>query len=85
MRVPAIYAERDYVEVGGLMSYRASLTDAYRQVARLCRPRPQGRQASDLPVVQATSSNWSSTPRPPGCFGLDVPATLLATADEVIE
>ena len=67
------------------MSYGTNIADAYRQVGVYAGRILKGAKPADLPVVQATSSSWSSTPRPPGCSASTVPPTLLARADEVIE
>ena len=84
--LPAIYAGRELTEAGGLMSYGASQTDAIRQIGGLYRPHPQGAQSPQTcRSCSRPSSNWSSTRKPPRMLGLEVPPTLLARADEVIE
>ena len=52
--IPAIYSQREFADVGGLMSYGSSMTDALSSGRRLCRSYSQGREAGDLPVVQST-------------------------------
>ena len=86
LAVPAIYFDRAFAEIGGLMSYGASLTDAYRQVGVYTGAHPQGRQAR-RPAGRAVdaSSSWSSITKTARMLGLTVPPTLLARADEVIE
>ena len=85
VRLPTIHGYRDYVEAGGLMSYGANLPDLFRRSADYVDKILRGAKPADIPVEQPTKFDLVINLTTAKALGLDVPSSLLARADEVIE
>jgi putative ABC transport system substrate-binding protein len=84
-RVPSIYSERVFVNIGGLMSYGTDRVDLYRRTASYVDRVLRGEKPGDLPYQQPTKYELIINLKTAKAFGLTVPPSLLACADEVIE
>ena len=83
--VPAIYTISDYAEAGGLISYGADIAESVRQQGVYVGRILKGTKPTDLPVVQSTKFKLVINLRTANAIGLNVPASLVARADKVIE
>src|SRR5262249_40922940 len=84
-RLPAIYAQRQFADAGGLMSYSADLTDLFRRSARIVDKILKGTKPADIPVEQPTKFEFVINLKTAQALGLTLPPILLFQADEVMK
>jgi putative ABC transport system substrate-binding protein len=84
-RLPAFHAQREFVDVGGLMSYGANLPELYRALAGYVDKILKGAKPGDLPIEQATKFELVVNLKTAKALGLTIPQSLLVRADEIIQ
>jgi putative ABC transport system substrate-binding protein len=84
-RIPAVYSTREIVEAGGLISYGSDLADTFYLVGLYAGRILKGAKPADLPVIQSAKFVLAINLKTARLLGVDVPRTLLALADDVIE
>jgi len=84
-RLPSIYAQREYAEAGGLMSYGDSIKEFLRRAATFVDKILKGAKPSDLPIEQPTKFSLAINRKTADTLGIVIPASLYVFADEVLE
>jgi putative ABC transport system substrate-binding protein len=84
-QLPAIWEWPDFVESGGLMSYGTSIVDTYRLVGAYAGRVLAGEKTAELPVLQPVKFDLAINTKTARALGIEIPASLIASADEVVE